>query len=84
MPYDIGAFGMKGISVSFVKIICASLLMGIIAKLIFNTLLSRISQNLSFVISMRVGVLVYFAIVYFIRIEEVDVMVGMVKKLFQE
>jgi len=77
----IGPFGMKQISISFVKILFASLVMGLIAKLSFNYLTSNIlSQNLSLIISIGIGVLTYFAIIYFMKIDDVDVIVNVVKK----
>jgi putative peptidoglycan lipid II flippase len=76
----IGPFGMKSITISFIKILCASLVMGVIAKITYNTLLNSISANLSLIISIVIGALVYFVIIYFIKIEEVDNMVNALKK----
>jgi putative peptidoglycan lipid II flippase len=76
----IGSFGMKSITISFIKILCASLVMGVIAKITYNTLLNSISANLSLIISIVIGALVYFVIIYFIKIEEVDNMVNALKK----
>lgn len=76
----IGPFGMKSITISFIKILCASLVMGVIAKITYNTLLNSISANLSLIISIGIGALVYFVIIYFIKIEEVDNMVNALKK----
>lgn len=76
----IGPFGIKQISISFVKILFASLLMGIFAKLTFNALAFIISQNLSLLISIVIGALTYFIIIYFMKIDDVDVIVNAVKK----
>lgn len=76
----IGAFGMKDVIISFIKIVGASFVMGMIAKLIFNVLISNIGQNLSLVIAMGAGAIVYFVMIYFMRIKEVDTMVQAVKK----
>ena len=78
----IGPFGIKEITISFVKILCASLLMGLIAKLSFNALTSNVSQNLSLVLSIGIGAVVYFVLIYFMRIKEVDVLFGTLKKRF--
>lgn len=51
-----------------------------IAKLILNVLISNIGQNLSLVIAMGAGAIVYFVMIYFMRIKEVDTMVQAVKK----
>jgi len=76
----IGPFGMKQISISFLKILFASLIMGGLAKLSFNYLTTSLSQNLSLIIAIGVGALSYFVIIYFMKIEDVDVIVGAIKK----
>lgn len=67
----IGPFGMKSITISFIKILCASLAMGLIAKVSYNALLNSIGANLSLLLSIVIGALTYFAIIYFMKIEEV-------------
>ncbi len=77
----IGSFGMKQISISFVKILFASLIMGLLAKLSFNYLSANMfSQNLSLIIAIGIGILTYFIIIYFMKIDDVDVIVSAVKK----
>jgi putative peptidoglycan lipid II flippase len=76
----IGPFGMKQISISFLKILFASLVMGGLAKLSFNYLAASISQNLSLLLAIGVGAVSYFVIIYFMKIEDVDVIVGAIKK----
>ncbi|MFZ7121511.1 MAG: murein biosynthesis integral membrane protein MurJ [Eubacteriaceae bacterium] len=69
----IGAFGIKNISITFLKICCASLIMGFLTKLSYNALLNIINTNFSLLISIGIGVLTYFVIIYFMRIEDVDI-----------
>ena len=76
----IGPFGIKQISISFLKILFASLVMGGLAKLSFNYLTASLSQNLSLLIAIGVGAVSYFVIIYFMKIEDVDVIVGEIKK----
>ncbi|MGO1368552.1 murein biosynthesis integral membrane protein MurJ [Senegalia sp. (in: firmicutes)] len=76
----IGPFGMKNISISFIKILCASLVMGLISKLSFNYLTTIISQNFSLLISIALGAVTYFIIIYFMNIEDVDVIVNAIKR----
>lgn len=76
----IGPFGMKQISISFLKILFASLVMGGLAKLSFNYLAASMSQNLSLLLAIGVGAVSYFVIIYFMKIEDVDVIVGAIKK----
>lgn len=76
----IGPFGMKNISISFFKIIGASLMMGLIAKLSFDTMQDYFGQNLSLGIAVGIGAIVYGVMIYFMKVEEVDILVGMLKK----
>jgi putative peptidoglycan lipid II flippase len=76
----IGPFGMKQISISFLKILFASLVMGGLAKMSFNYLTASLSQNLSLLLAIGVGAVSYFVIIYFMKIEDVDVIVGAIKK----
>ncbi len=76
----IGAFGMKEITISFIKILVVSLGMGILANSMYRFLLSNISANLSLIISICIGAVFYFVIILFMKIEEVDTMVIAVKK----
>lgn len=76
----IGPFGMKQIRNSFLKILFASLIMGGLAKLSFNCLTISLSQNLSLLLAIGVGVISYFVIIYFMKIEDVDVIIGAIKK----
>jgi len=75
----IGSFGLKNIIISFIKILCSSLVMGIIAKLSYDILLKHISENLSLIAAIIIGAVVYFVIIYFMGIEEVDSMIEAVK-----
>ncbi|WP_293394160.1 murein biosynthesis integral membrane protein MurJ [Peptoclostridium sp.] len=77
----IGSFGMKQISISFLKILFASLVMGLFAKLSFNYLTTNIfSQNISLIISIAIGAAIYFINIYFMKIEDVDVIVNALKR----
>lgn len=76
----IGSIGFKQIGNSFLKILFASLVMGGLAKLSFNYLTASMSQNLSLLIAIGVGAVSYFVIIYFMKIEDVDVIVGAIKK----
>lgn len=76
----IGPFGMKKTSISFLKVLFASLSMGSIAKLSFNYLTSVISQNLSLLLTIIIGAISYFIIISFMKIEDVDLIINMVKK----
>lgn len=76
----IGPFGLKQIFISFLKILFASSVMGIIAKLFYSYINTNISQSLSLLMTIAVGAVSYFIIIYFMKIEGVDVMVDTVKR----
>lgn len=70
--------GIGGLS--FIKILCASLVMGLIVKISYDTLLNSTNANLSLILSIGIGAVTYFIIICFMKIEEVDVIVNAVKK----
>ncbi|GAA0176825.1 murein biosynthesis integral membrane protein MurJ [Clostridium sediminicola] len=77
----IGPFGMKQISISFLKILFASLVMGAISKLSFDYLTDNVlSQNLSFIVSIIVGAITYFIMICYMKIGDVDVIVDAIKR----
>ena len=76
----IGHFGLKDISLSFVKIVIASFIMGIVAGLTYNALLVRISANLALVGAIGTGAIIYFVLIYFMRIKEVEEISLLIKK----
>ena len=61
---------MKNITVSFIKILLASLVMGVLAKLTYNALHRIINANISLIISIGIGALSYCIVIYLMKIEE--------------
>ena len=76
----IGPVGMRKVSISFFKILFASMLMGMLAKISFEYLTIAFSQNHSLLIAIGMGGFSYFAIIYFMKIEEIDIIVEAIKK----
>ena len=76
----IGAFGLKELITSFVKINIASVLMGLVAYASFRFLGRLVSQNLALILAIGVGALVYAIFIYFLKIPEVDRTLDTVKK----
>lgn len=74
------SFGMKHITISFIKILCASLGMSVFAKVSYDALLNSIDVNLSLIIVIGTGTLSYFIIIYFMKIEKVDTIVNAIKR----
>ncbi len=77
----IGAFGLKELITSFVKINIASVLMGLVAYASFRFLGRLVSQNLALILAIGVGALVYAIFIYFLKIPEVDRTLDTVKKM---
>lgn len=76
----IGFFGMKNVTISFIKIMVASVIMGAVAKFAYIAFINFISQSLSLMVSVVIGASVYFIAVYFMRIEELDDVVSAARK----
>lgn len=76
----VGPFGMKDVAISFIKVLSASLVMGVIAKLSYDSLIKLIGANLSLIVSIAGAVIVYSIIIYFMRIKEVDTMIEILRK----
>ncbi|MFY2158384.1 murein biosynthesis integral membrane protein MurJ [Cytobacillus firmus] len=66
----IGSLGIKQLLISSLKILIASLIMGGIAKLIFNYLISIINQNIALIIAVTIGGLIYCIIIYFMNVND--------------
>lgn len=76
----VGPFGMKDVAISFIKVLSASLVMGVIAKLSYDSLIKLIGANLSLIVSIAGAVIVYSIIIYFMSIKEVDTMIEILRK----
>jgi putative peptidoglycan lipid II flippase len=73
-------FYMKNLYVSFIKILIASLIMGLIARISYNILINIISMNLSLILSIGIGAFVYSFLVYIMKIEEVHILINIIKR----
>jgi putative peptidoglycan lipid II flippase len=79
----IGALGIKTMATAFMKILVASLVMGFAAKMSFNYLTNRVfSQNMSLIISIGVGAIIYLIIIYSMRLDDVNSFVNALKRKF--
>lgn len=77
----IGGFGLKEITISFIKIIIASIIMGIIAWFTYEFLETKLKANISLILAIGVGTLSYFILIFFMKIPEVDRTIETVKKV---
>ncbi len=80
----IGEFDIKKIMISLIKVLGASLIMGIASKLTYKLLLYNISDNLALISSIAIGVCLYFIMIYFMKIEEAEVIINVLKSKIQK
>lgn len=76
----IGTLDLKSLSVSFLKILFSSIVMGVSARLIFECLLTVLNQNISLLIAIGGGAAIYLGLIYFMKIEDIDMMVQAIKE----
>ncbi|SDN09026.1 putative peptidoglycan lipid II flippase [Fictibacillus solisalsi] len=75
----IGSFGLKHISINFIKILCSSILMGIFSKVCFELTKLHVNQYISLGVSIVVGVLIYFFLVIFLKIDSANYLLAVMK-----
>ena len=75
----IGAFGMRETVQTFVKIVGASLVMGLGARVSYSFFLTQMGGTLSFVGAVLVGIIIYFTLISFLNIKEVKELMGALK-----
>ncbi|GKU77022.1 murein biosynthesis integral membrane protein MurJ [Paenibacillus sp. L3-i20] len=73
-------FSIGKVCISLLKILAASLFMGYLAKLLYDLLVNYINEIMSLIISVGVGALIYLVIIYFMKIEDVDNIMNVLKK----
>lgn len=69
----IGSFDLKSLFLAFLKIIIAASIMGVISKVIFGKFTVYMSQNISLITSLIIGLLSYILMLYFMKIKIKDV-----------
>ncbi|TYS69706.1 murein biosynthesis integral membrane protein MurJ [Sutcliffiella horikoshii] len=74
----IGHFGMKSLLNTFIKISISAFIMGATAKFIFSYLTVISSQTIALFLSIVIGLIVYLIILYFMKIDEVGLIVKVV------
>lgn len=76
----IGSFGIKSLLSTMFKVIVASSLMGSLASYAYKMLISQLNSNISLVISIGVGLVVYIVLIYILRIKEARSLVSLIKQ----
>lgn len=75
----IGPLGLKKTVITFSKVIVASLIMGIIAWLVYRVFIVRVVEEVALIIAIVIGALAYFGIIFNLKIDEVDSMTNLIK-----
>ncbi len=65
-------FGMKGIAITFIKLISASVIMGLTGNFVYERLIETISLNIALFLAIGICAVVYFVLVYFMKIEGIE------------
>lgn len=80
-----GSFGFRSMVLDFIKIGIASIIMGLISKLGYISLNNNFSSTISLLLSIIFAAIVYFIIIIFMKIEEVEIIKGLIKsKIFKK
>ncbi|KKK36620.1 membrane protein [Mesobacillus campisalis] len=69
----VGDFGGEAMLLSFIKILVASLIMGVSSRSAFELLLNFYSQTNSLFVSVFLGGVMYFVLISFMKIKEVNI-----------
>ncbi|MCM3610492.1 murein biosynthesis integral membrane protein MurJ [Planococcus sp. MERTA32b] len=76
----IGPLGARQLVISIAKIGFASIVMGISAKLIFESLLLIVHQDIALLLAIAAGAAIYFTVILFTKIDDVSTIADEIKK----
>jgi putative peptidoglycan lipid II flippase len=76
----LGAFGIRNIIVSLVKISISSLIMGYISKSTFTMLLPHLNITYSLLISITLAIIIYFITIILLKVDEVRSLIFIIKE----
>ncbi len=74
-----GSFGLKSVTMTLIKVFTASILMGIIAKISYLIWSKVTYSSISLVASVGTGAMIYFILIMFMKIEEIDTILNIFK-----
>ncbi|MHA6250733.1 murein biosynthesis integral membrane protein MurJ [Oceanobacillus sp. CAU 1775] len=76
----IGSFSLKGLLSTNIKILIASILMVLIIKPIFTVLSEDMfAHNLSLVITILTGILIYFILIYLMKLSDLMILIKLIR-----
>ncbi len=76
----IGALGLKVIVFSSIKIFLASVVMGVMAKVIHNVCLIYFNNSSALIVSVIFSGILYLLMIYLLKIDELDVLLKIISK----
>lgn len=76
----IGPFGLRMICSLFFKVLISGLIMAILSNYCYGILINYINVNIALIFSIAVGVCIYAITLYFLKIKEIDPIVGGIKR----
>lgn len=71
----IGRYGMKLITINFIKMAVASIIMAMCALGAFYLLTAMLSTEMSLIVGIVIGISVYFICIYFMKVQDVDTVI---------
>lgn len=80
----IGPLGIRNILKVLIKTTLSSIVMAIVSKLSYELLLIKLGANISLIIGVAIGVVIYGVIIYFMKIEEVETLTVQLKNKFKK
>ncbi|RLJ75696.1 putative peptidoglycan lipid II flippase [Salisediminibacterium halotolerans] len=78
----IGALGINQLLTTFVKTLFAALTMGVITKLSYEHLITVVNDIVALFLVIFAGIILYSSLIYFMKIDDVDVIVHTIKRKF--
>ena len=76
----VGTFGFTQIIIAFIKILVSAVIMGVVSRTFFLLLTRSISSNISLVISIIIAIITYTLTIYFMKIEDADIIFDAIKQ----
>ncbi|WP_431800857.1 murein biosynthesis integral membrane protein MurJ [Halobacillus andaensis] len=76
----LGSLNYRRMTGSFLKVVAASLIMGAAAELVYHSLLNVIDFQITLIITIITAAVIYLAVVYFMKIEEITPLVNGIRQ----
>ncbi|MDK0574923.1 murein biosynthesis integral membrane protein MurJ [Clostridium perfringens] len=77
-------FNIKDVLKTILKIILSSIIMGIVSNRLYLYFLGYISYKLALVLAIILGGIIYLTLIFFMKIEEINILKNMINKCFNK